>query len=116
MSSGDNLCCVVQALRCNRRRFDYNCHNRAPLASGLYAFWVDKACLYVGKSINLRTRLYQHRMQEHNSTLKRYLKAFAQQVEVSLATPAECKGVDPMALEGQLIRILRPISNVLDVI
>ena len=115
MSSG-NVCCAVRALRNNRRRFDYNCHNKAPLASGLYAFWVENACLYVGKSINLRTRLYQHRMQEHNSTLDRYLKAFAQQVEVSMATPAECNGADLVPLERQLIHILRPISNVLGAI
>ena len=114
MSSELDAVCAVRVLRSQRRRFDYNCHNRIERGvGGLYAFWVANACLYIGKSANLSARLYQHRMREHNDKLAGYFRAFAQDVEISFVTPHECDGVDLQRLEAQMIHTFRPLTNIL---
>ena len=78
----------------------------------MYAFWLASgACLYVGKSVELRRRLYQHRMQEHNPRLASYLRSFAANIEVSHVTSQDCGDIDVQRLETQLIHILRPLTN-----
>ena len=107
------LRCAANTLKTRRQGFDYNFHHRvADGAGGLYAFWLNAgACLYVGQSRDLSRRLYQHRMNEHNSDLEGYFRAFSQQIEVSyfaLPNPGEA---DLKRLEDRLIETLRPITN-----
>lgn len=65
------FCHALNTLSHNRQGFDYHFHNRIGTdAEGVYAFWLTSgACLYVGMSANLRQRIYQHRMNEHNTAL-----------------------------------------------
>ena len=64
--------------------FDYNYHNRiGENAPGLYSFWVRGCCLYVGQSMDMKTRLWQHRKDETNSNLARYRRAFPEEIEIS---------------------------------
>ena len=107
------LRCAINALKSQRRGFDYNFHNRVESgAGGLYAFWLDSgACLYVGMSTNLSERMYQHRMNEHNSELEQYFRAFSQSVQVSYIALRERSSAELRALEDKLISVLRPITN-----
>jgi excinuclease UvrABC nuclease subunit len=108
------FCCALNVLRSRRRGFDYNFHNRFEKGvSGLYAFWLDSgACLYVGESGDIGSRMYQHRLSEHNSALQRYFKAFSRQIEVSYFILIDSTGADRRRLEQRLIVSLRPFTNV----
>ena len=114
MSSGDNLCCVVQALRTNKEGFDYAYHERLERGvGGVYAFWLSSgACLYVGESRKLSERMYQHRMQETNKRLDGYFHRFGRKVEVSYRTLPEASKSDLLRIEKKVICILKPLTNV----
>ncbi len=107
------LQCAVSVLRSRRKGFDYNFHNRVEAGTaGIYAFWLESgACLYVGQSVNLGRRMYQHRMNEHNTELERFFRAFAQQVEVSYISLKHCSESELRRLEIKVISILRPLTN-----
>ena len=47
----------------------------APTSSGIYIFWSNKFCLYVGQSKSLRSRLLQHWSNCHNTDLKIWIAA-----------------------------------------
>ena len=99
-------------LRLRRGPFTYNYHNRISKdMSGLYAFWLRGRCLYVGKSIDISRRMYQHRMTEHNPKLERYFSAFAQEIEVSYISLMDKSETEILRLENKMIRILRPATN-----
>ena len=108
------LKCVINVLRSQRLAFDYNFHNSVEAGvAGLYAFWLDSgACLYIGMSTNIKQRMYQHRLNEHNSNLESYFKAFAQRIEVSYIALHNRSGTDLRNLEKNLINVLRPLTNV----
>lgn len=105
--------CAINVLRTHKQGFDYNFHNRVePGTAGLYAFWLDTgACLYVGESEDIGRRMYQHRFAQHNPDLRRFLKAFAQRIEVSYYTLQGSSQADRRQLERRLIDALRAFTN-----
>lgn len=105
--------CALRVLQTRRRIFDYNFHNRVePDVSGLYVFWLDSgACLYVGQTTDIRTRMRQHRTREHNIDLERYFAAFGQRIHVSYIALRDCSVDELLRLERKLIRALRPFTN-----
>ena len=106
------LACILNALRNGQRPFTYEFHKRVVQAQGLYAFWLGGKCLYVGKSINISQRIYQHRMQEHSTTLERYFKAYPSDIQVSYCSLTNHTGEDVLALEKATIQSLRPAVNI----
>lgn len=113
MSESVNLGAVVDQLRTCRRRFTCALPRTSGLeVAGLYAFWVNGHCLYVGMSKNIGTRLYQHRMRQHNDSLALYMRAFWEHIEVAVAsmpdTPESCLG----RIEQKMIHALRPRTNI----
>ena len=104
--------CVICALKTRRSPFTYNCHYRVGSGKGgLYAFWCNRSCLYVGMSGDIARRIYQHRMTEHNPMLERFFGAFAQEIELSYVALNDISGTELRRLERKTIRILRPIAN-----
>lgn len=106
------VCSVVRTLRRARRGFDYNYHNRVERCAGVYAFWLNGGCLYVGMSIDLHQRMYTHRMQEHNSQLSAYFRAFSQHIQASCVTLQGRSSAELRSLEHRLISVLRPLANI----
>ena len=104
--------CVADLLTSRRWPFSYGFHNRVKGQTGLYAFWTGNACLYVGKSEDIGTRLYHHRMQEHNPRLNQYFRAFAQDITISYVSKEDCQEFNLLSLEGTLIKELHPLTNV----
>lgn len=107
------FCCILQILRTRKRGFDYGFHHRVgPNVRGLYVFWLDTgACIYVGQSTNLGSRMRQHRMREDNPDLERYFAAFSQRIEVSYIALHGRSVAELLRLERKLIRVLRPFTN-----
>ena len=104
--------CALRTLRTRREGFRYGFHSQfASDAKGLYAFWLaGGACLYVGKG-NIRQRMYNHRMREHNGDLDRFFSAFERDIEVSYVRLDECSDLELRDLERNAIRTLRPVTN-----
>ena len=105
--------CALRVLQTRRRVFDYNFHNRVGAdVRGLYVFWLDSgACLYVGQTTDLRTRMRAHRTREHNPDLERYFAAFGQRIQVSYIALRDRSVAELERLERKLIRALRPRTN-----
>ena len=111
----EEFCCVVKVLRNHREQFHYAFADRiAPNLAGLYVFWLESgACLYVGRSINLRRRLREHKLQEDNPELQRWFRCFSRAIQVSyIGRPINQFGDAIATLEQRAIRALRPLTNV----
>ncbi len=51
------ILCVIRTLQLKRQRFTFRSHKSvARETTGVYAFWANNCCLYVGKSINISAR------------------------------------------------------------
>lgn len=106
------LVCILAALRCRQGPFTFGFHAAVDAVQGLYAFWLGGKCLYVGESNNLRNRLYQHRMREHNPKLERYFNAYPRDIKASYVALSNHAAHERRALERQAIRYLRPATNI----
>ena len=96
----------------NVRPFDYNYHNRVgDGAGGLYSFWLRGCCLYVGLSMDIRRRLWQHRTNETNQELDRYMRAFSKEIEVSHVILEGITGRVLEDIEAKVIRSMNPKTN-----
>ena len=105
--------CILQTLCGKRYPFTYRFHKTiGGSVSGVYAFWLGRSCLYVGKSIDIGNRLYQHRMNEHNPKLHRYFRAWPQNIETSYASLNDPSTEDLDKAEREAILYLRPLANV----
>lgn len=102
--------CILNALRCRQRPFTFRFHATVAAVQGLYAFWLGGKCLYVGESVNLKNRLYQHRMQEHNTKLERYFNIYPRDIKASYVVLGDRQ--DRRTLEREAIRYLRPVANI----
>ena len=80
--------------------------------AGLYAFWLGRRCLYVGMSKDIRRRLHEHRVQEHNAKLKRYFIAFTLDIDASLVNLGDLSENEIRRLEQAAIHKLRPAANI----
>ena len=105
--------CILDGLRSRRSPFTYNYHNHVGSRTrGLYAFWCHKRCLYVGMSIDIARRIYQHRMQEHNIKLEKLFSAFARDIEVSYVHLGGKSDRELSQIEKMAIRAFRPMANI----
>ena len=103
---------LAHCLRDRRRPFTHGFDARIGRETrGPYAFWLNSACLYIGMSISIRRRIYQHRKQEHNEKLERYFKAFWQNIEASFVPLAGKSESELRDAERAAIRVLRPRAN-----
>jgi excinuclease UvrABC nuclease subunit len=48
--------------------------SRVPKSSGIYIFWSNKFCIYVGQAKNIQDRLLSHWAESHNSDLNKWLR------------------------------------------
>lgn len=104
---------IIDSLRANRRPFDYGFDQRVGYGvHGLYAFWLGRRCLYIGMSTDISRRLHQHRTQEHNARLLKYLRAWWRDIEASYVALDLSRSTDLQALERAAITTLRPMTNV----
>lgn len=104
--------CIVKTLKRKRQPFTYRSHKALDRAAcGVYAFWADSCCLYVGKSVDIAARLYQHRMNEHNPKLSQFFRAW-NRIAVSYAVLNNPSDSELAACEREVIRYLRPLTNV----
>lgn len=106
------IACIVNALRAGQRPFTFRFHATVAAAQGLYAFWLNGKCLYVGESLNLSNRLYQHRMREHNRKLQRYFDVYPKDIQASYVVLDDRSNQDRFALEREAILRLRPTANI----
>ena len=108
------VCCAVHFLRTHQQGFDYGFHYRLePGLRGLYAFWLSGgACLYVGMTTNMRTRIGTHRTNTHNSGLQRYFDAFHGEIMVSYISLPEYSESELLAMEDKAKAKLRPFNNI----
>lgn len=94
------------------RPFTYNYHNMVETGvCGLYSFWLRGCCLYVGRSMDIRRRLWEHRTNETNLDLARYMSAFSGDIEVS---HIELENITERVLEdieARVIRYMDPRTN-----
>ena len=114
MSNSEITSHIIDSLQSQRDPFNYNYHNRINSeVRGLYAFWLRSGCcLYVGRSKDIRDRMYKHIMQEHNLCLADYFNAFPQDIEVSYVILCGWSVAKLGQYEDELIEILRTICNV----
>ena len=80
---------------------------------GVYAFWFRRTgrCIYVGQAAQqpIKSRLRQHWRGSHNETLRLWMAAYGEYLDVCFAPVARNK-ID--AIERRLIRLWRPEANV----
>ena len=80
---------------------------------GVYAFWcrTNGKCIYVGKARErpIRERLREHWNRSHNESLRLWLEAFGEILDVCYISVERGK-ID--ALERRLIRMWNPEANV----
>lgn len=107
--------CMLGVLKSRRNPFTYTIHTYIDERQmGLYAFWLQTFCLYVGMSKDIRQRIYAHRMNEHNKKLDRYLSAFAQDIEVAYVNLCINSYQELKELEKTAIKRLRPATNIVN--
>lgn len=85
-----------------------------PNLHGLYGFWCRTTgkCIYVGKAEKrpIRTRLLEEWRDSHNKTLRRWISAFGDYLEVCYLPVARRDRIDRM--ETMLIRAWSPEANI----
>jgi len=78
-----------------------------PETCGVYLFHGDSALLYVGKSVSLRSRVFNHFQGDHRSTKEMRIAQEIKRVEYRI-TSGE---LGALLLESRLIKELQPIHN-----
>ena len=81
---------------------------------GIYAFWFNNRCIYVGKTENqsLKKRLIQHYNDCHNNELKLWIRVYGKDLKfctLELRTELQRKKIDQ--LERKFIYRLQPLAN-----
>ena len=95
-------------------KWSYPSINETPrLWHGVYAFWCrDTAkCIYVGKAVKqpIQDRLRNHWRGSHNETLKLWISAFGENLDICYVRAKPNKISN---FERRLIRIWRPEANI----
>lgn len=86
---------------------DYLEINTIPDTCGVYLFYGESALLYVGKSVNLRTRVLSHFQGDHSSAKEMRIAQEIKRIEYRL-TSGE---LGALLLESRLIKEYQPIYN-----
>ena len=95
-------------------RWSYNAISQMPKdVVGVYAFWCrdNRKCIYVGKAERrpIRDRLRDHWNGSHNETLRLWISAFGDTLDVCFMAYNPAR-IDE--LEKRLIRLWRPEANI----
>ncbi len=79
--------------------------------SGIYAFWFNGNCLYVGKAEKqtLKERLTQHYRNCHNNNLKLWIDVYGKRLKFCYLELQTTSRID--YLERKFIYRLQPITN-----
>lgn len=95
---------------------DFNRINidKIPNDPGIYAFWFNHRCIYVGKTKeqSLKKRLTQHYNDCHNEELKLWIHVYGKQLKfctLELKNELQQKKID--TLERKFIYRLQPVAN-----
>ena len=96
----------------NTEPFDYDYHNRVGKVNGLYSFWLNGCCLYIGISDNIGRRLWNHRTNATNTRLDEYMFAFGDKIEASYVELEEMSRHELELLEDKLIKSMKTKTNV----
>lgn len=101
----------ISALSDGLMGFGRQFHENVDEIQGLYAFWVRGVCLYVGKSMNLRSRMQDHCERENNPLIIENYNAFKGEIFVSLLYLEGYSEKRVCELESEAIRKFDPIAN-----
>ena len=90
----------------------YGYHNRLPNnLRGLYAFWLRGCCIYVGKSIDIKSRLRTHRHNTTNPDLEEYFYAFGDEIRISYVVFDDITDGLLSHMEQQVVQAMQPKAN-----
>lgn len=93
------------------RRFTFHeIHSIPSSAGGIYGFWYQRRCLYIGQAISLSSRLAQHWRQSHNSRLRTWLQAKGRDIHFAICVIPLGENLD--IIENQYISAFDPVTNV----
>ena len=79
--------------------------------SGIYVFWFNGQCIYVGKAAQqtLKERLLQHYRNCHNDNLRLWIEVYGCQLQFCFFQLSTNRRID--FLEKKFIYRLQPIAN-----
>ena len=80
-----------------------------PGRSGVYGFWFNRGCIYIGKALNIKDRLGQHWRGSHNDELRDWVRA--KKSKLSFNYKFQVDGVDIDSMERFFIRRFEPRCN-----
>ena len=80
-----------------------------PESSGIYIFWSDLYCVYVGQAKDLRYRLLTHWKKSHNDDMNIWVNALGMKLCVSYELKGQNK--DLSVLEQEFINRFKPHLN-----
>ena len=80
-----------------------------PQSSGVYIFWSDIYCVYVGQAKDLRYRLLTHWKKSHNDDMNIWVNALGMKLCVSYELNSQNK--DLSVLEQEFINRFKPHLN-----
>ena len=98
-------------MRSKRYAFNYSNVARVPDdAHGIYIFWCNAVCVYVGKAqkLSLRKRLYQHYLASHNDGLRMWIRS-SHRLEFQYEVVSDASAIS--AKERNRIKQLAPLTN-----
>ena len=67
--------------------------------------------MYVGRSVDIRRRLWEHRINETNLVLDKYRRAFSKEIEVSHVPLEDITEPILSDIEAKVIRAMGPKTN-----
>ncbi len=82
--------------------------------SGIYSFWREKVCLYVGKAEkqSIRDRLIQHDEREHNERLQKFFTVLRKKITIRWeCMPSNSEKIDFKNREQHFIDLFEPLTN-----
>ena len=88
-----------------------NIESGVPKASGIYVFWINKMCIYVGKAVDLQSRLIQHWKGAKNDDLRLYIQTQKNSMEITFVTIENNMEQNIFDVEQSYIDLLKPQTN-----
>ncbi len=98
----------------SRKPFNYAMIEKVSLSCpGVYVFWFNKVCIYVGKSDRpVKERLREHWTSCHNDELKKWIKALGSKLEFQWECLGEITKI--RSKEQYYIDSFKPLTNKID--
>ena len=102
---------IVKRLSKDLTNFGQMVYENVDDVAGLYCFWVRGKCLYVGKSMSLKTRLKQHCEFQTNPILVEYFDVYSTEIKMALVFEPGMNDAELYKLESEAIKKMSPIAN-----